>query len=681
MDAESNPTVRSRSNVARAALLVLAFGLGSAVVFAEAGDGPARPPAVAYLEYTTGGADSHQAMGRALPPASRSGIYGVDRLSRVGIVFSRENLVAELAAASSETGGLALLERIQHLSSATQVIRDSTSAALDAFRKAEETGNWDASREAIRGMGETLLGIFEDLEATIRARLLDSGLSGADADAEVQRQMERIVPLGVEYDYDALEQILSREIRAVNEDYLASSPRPFLVEVQAHLIDSTGQFHPVYVPGYNTVETGPPRLSKHEFGMDKAQADLYQGYEKLSAEIGESKNLGKALEASLRAQTQPLRAEIKDFLEALRAQADGFRDGLERLGAWRDSTRWEAWLSDIRIELQAAPEGQQIVEDLEGLRRDVDEAVEGLQELASLNEIQPLLNSSNPSLALSGLLTWLDSLPKSVEGLIRGPSEVHWSRIKAHLAEILTPGGSAIESSAAVLSANPGPLTDVRALQAKVDTILDLFHGAGSSLRAWLQGMTSSPTLNLVEALPTPPGQKRIDVAKGPIDTSVDFRTIKQETRENDYVRVSYRFFHGDDEIESAAWYNDFLLRDFGWSSRVVASLAFSRQVSGEDNDWKPGPAASWIAHFRRRPVDAATGLHGFRTHGWGAGLTTLTLDADPDEAVELGLAASLAVLDDRIILGYGENLQSDQSNEFWFFSLRVLDLASFPAQ
>lgn len=52
-----------------------------------------------------------------------------------------------------------------------------------------------------------------------------------------------------------------------------------------------------------------------------------------------------------------------------------------------------------------------------------------------------------------------------------------------------------------------------------------------------------------------------------------------------------------------------------------------------------------------------------------------LTLDTVDEESVELGIAASIAVFDDRIVFGYGQNLQAEENEGFFFFSVRLLKI------
>jgi hypothetical protein len=62
-------------------------------------------------------------------------------------------------------------------------------------------------------------------------------------------------------------------------------------------------------------------------------------------------------------------------------------------------------------------------------------------------------------------------------------------------------------------------------------------------------------------------------------------------------------------------------------------------------------------------------------TNSWllsGIGVTTVALDFSESQDVELGLAPTLSMLDNRILAGYGWNLQAEDNRGFWFFSIRL---------
>ena len=134
-------------------------------------------------------------------------------------------------------------------------------------------------------------------------------------------------------------------------------------------------------------------------------------------------------------------------------------------------------------------------------------------------------------------------------------------------------------------------------------------------------------------------------------------------------VRVSYAFYAGDTKLPDS-WHDDFRLRAFGLLSRSVAGLAFTRQVG--TRPWSPTASISWVASYRRWPKEPGKSSLGSSMRAFGLGFSTMSLNFQNGQRVQIGLGPTVALLDDRILVGYGNNLQADDDPWFWFFSLRL---------
>ena len=169
-----------------------------------------------------------------------------------------------------------------------------------------------------------------------------------------------------------------------------------------------------------------------------------------------------------------------------------------------------------------------------------------------------------------------------------------------------------------------------------------------------------------------PAGQRRLEL-DAEINTSFDLRTVRQSIRGDERVRVGFAFFRGD-SARVGGFHDEFLLGDYGWTSRVVAGLAFARQIRAGADTWKPTASMSWVARLRRWPEPGEQGLK--RRPGlldFGAGVSTMSLDLDPRQAAEIGVAPVVSWFDDRVQIGAGYDLQAVRDPWFWFFSLRLI--------
>ena len=102
-----------------------------------------------------------------------------------------------------------------------------------------------------------------------------------------------------------------------------------------------------------------------------------------------------------------------------------------------------------------------------------------------------------------------------------------------------------------------------------------------------------------------------------------------------------------------------------GWRTDRLFSLAF---IQRDDTDaWKFYPTVSDVfKHGNRSSVDAN------RLLSFGLGLSVTMLDQDNDDQQELGIAPTLTLLDDRLLIGVGLNLTTNKSYFFVGYRLPV---------
>jgi hypothetical protein len=181
-------------------------------------------------------------------------------------------------------------------------------------------------------------------------------------------------------------------------------------------------------------------------------------------------------------------------------------------------------------------------------------------------------------------------------------------------------------------------------------------------------------TANAVGSLPVPEGQKRIEVEQN-ASTSFNLQTIAGARSPGDNVRLAYAFYQGDQSVASTAWTDVFDLRVYGWQDKAIASLALIRRLS--EDKFKPTAAMSWLLTSKPWPRSADDTKRRLAILS-GIGLTTMALDFDSSETVEVGIAPTISFFNDALLLGYGWNLQTKKDRTYAFFSFRLLSRPGF---
>ncbi|RMF71629.1 MAG: hypothetical protein D6738_13490, partial [Acidobacteria bacterium] len=390
-------------------------------------------------------------------------------------------------------------------------------------------------------------------------------------------------------------------------------------------------------------------------------------YAALARDLDAARGAAGILRGQVEADARLLRARAEATLarlEPLRAELDA---ALAQVSGWADAARWRAYLSGrldeaIAADPRASAARERLLEALGGVREDIA----ALRALAALPERLASLD------ALSALRTILAALPQDAgQAGWRALRSATWRERIAAAREMLAALDALAPGIRDRVRDDPsGPVAALRELEDVARRAADALEQAGDELAALLVRVAGLERLAPVADLPEPAGQVSVPLAR-PADTEVRLRTVRGVVEEGQRLLVDYRAFVGDEPVAAARWTDEFALRAFGLSSRVVASLGFARQENVADATWEPAPVLSWLLHWRRWPEGEARGA-GPSRHPVGFGLTTLTLDFSDEESIETGLALAVSLLDDRIIAGWGVNLQVPRDDTFVFLSLRI---------
>jgi hypothetical protein len=154
------------------------------------------------------------------------------------------------------------------------------------------------------------------------------------------------------------------------------------------------------------------------------------------------------------------------------------------------------------------------------------------------------------------------------------------------------------------------------------------------------------------------------------INSYINLTKICGKRSKGDLLYVRTKLYRGNTELESQTAV--FMIDILGWHSDAYASLAFTQRV--ETGGWIPYPSYSWILGFERRTPNKL--LEGLGTIFNGIGISTVGLDFSDEKEFEIGLAPTLSLLNNRIFMGYGWNMQASSNPGFFYISVRLLDIS-----
>ena len=371
-------------------------------------------------------------------------------------------------------------------------------------------------------------------------------------------------------------------------------------------------------------------------------------------------------------------------LETLQQGFGKVRDSLEVLAKWADSERLEAWLTrDLKNQLQQTDAGKQFLATWQKVRKIPEEVKSDVELVRGYADFRFTFTGMGSEQTMSSILGVLRSLPLpsgSTNDLdvLRILYHQRWQQRFDDIAEFLNSLEALTEEAKGVIQSEGGPVSDFVAARDSIATLIEVLRSFGDEARQWLTQLVGTDRpMRAATQLAPPEGQKQRPVT-GNLDTAFNLTTVRQSREKGDEVRVHYQFYKGNQQLEGKGWTDRFVIRIFGWQDKVLASVVFTQQ-NGQ-SDFEPTAAVSWILSNNRWPSSNDTGLNGLQGIRWfsGFGISTMALDYEEEETVELGIAATISLVNDRLLFGYGANLQGQQDKGFWFFAFQLFSTPGF---
>jgi hypothetical protein len=682
----------------RYALAVLA-GAVSGAVPALAQTRPCLSPsdAVQYVERPEGG--PHAENGRTLRTPG-NGYFGIDINSRIDILVDaaclRQVLRPPAAGAVPSRDVIALRDRAARLTGLANQTVDAArklDRALDLYASARDSLGQVRANLAVDEFEEVMLTLNVGLRNAVRARL---GVPAASPDEVrlasdtglVLAELKRVTDpafASAPYNFVALRDALVAEV-ALLEQSMQDMPEPpaFEIDLRAQHVARDGRQTAVHLPGFDEEEEGPDRrFEKIVYAVSDEEAQLYKQYDSLAKSMGQARSFGAAALSLLQQQYNILRPQLNAYLVGVRAAADTAVDRLHALGAWQDPATRRAWWQPLANQLATSDAGRQVVTKWADVEREVWQVqresaslVDDARAVQSLVRTRTQLTGSDPLTAMNAALSSVSHMAPARRRLTKLTDEAEWERRARVVAEFLD---AAAQPGVRQMVENAGgPISDLKSLRVALRQLADTTRATSVTVRTWLLGAITAEVPRSLATIPRPAGLRRAQLTTD-VNTSINLRTLRGPRGEGDLVRVQYLFTQGDQPI-AGGWRDEFRMRAFGWRARAVAGLAFTKATS--ESIWSPTASLSWLAMRRGWPAASdrgLKGLHDVRTWGFGVSTMSLNFDTDGDEdgtdddqKIQIGLAATASILDDRILGGYGLNLQAPDEKGFWFFSIRL---------
>lgn len=630
--------------------------------------------ALKYVEHPEGG--SLQKSGRTIRGAPNFR-HGVDINSSIDIQLDPTKLQAAFAGSSAANltpQERALLARIKQLE---QALAMTESAAAFSRQIVERFSTADVAtvQSIVQQRGAVEHALLQFLRVWTMNELIETGTPPEVADRAAKLQLEPLLKGGI--NWSAVHDLLSRKLMDAQTQFAATAPDLGIqLEIQAHHITSEGVAHPVPLPGYNTVAPGPEsHYDKVRFEVPTEQRQLYDEFAKVQKTTSNAKSAGEAVLILLRQDFNTSPAKKK--LDALSAQYEDAKSKFDSLATWRDQAKLKKWTDDALEQIKTNLKTPQtsadarLILDWNGAQLQIAPLLDSVDAVRSLANLGKTTAGKSAPDALQSILEQLKALdfanPSS--SISKSLDYKFWQGVAESVTTLRqdVQDGTVSAVVKQALDGNTGPFAAFIALEDAIKQLATLIDSTALSLRELFK--THDLAVN-VATLPVPQGQTRRDIAKQ-LDTSIDLQTLLEPRNPNDLIFVGYRFYKGDKQLESPTWSDRFILRLFGWSDRVIASLGMTRRQS--ESTYKPTAAISWILSVACWPKTADDDLAG-RGIRWfsGFGLTTMALSFDPQQNVEVGLAGTLSLISDHILIGYGKNLQMSKQSGYFFFSIRV---------
>jgi len=650
----------------RRALLALALIALTGAAFAQTPP-PTLPGAVIYVEHPESGPSA--VTGRNIPSSGGVIVHGLDINSGVDIQIDPAKLAQALAAQGIGTYTPQQKQLVDRIVTLNQLMGEIDTAAREESHVVDlfHSGTAQEFRAARSASAGRISRMRETLRQAIAERLKFEGVAASDADRRARMDIG-VLGLGSN-DWPKLRDLVARELDATQRAYNATAPNSGIsLELQAHIVPRNGEPSAIPLPGHNTVKPGPvSRYEKVRFEVPAQQETLFKEMEELAKKTGEAKNVGDAFLTALRSDVaaSPFQAQldkVKDDAEQVKTLANAI-----------DSKSIDAFLKSIKDSAVANNAADnQLVADITALITEAKSAKATLTSLTNLSGFADSLKNTDPVSAMNQILgrfktattfpAELLSLDAPLKKLAEDVAKVKTSLNAANL----TP---AIKT---LLLADNSPFKPLLEDGGGIPQLIDDTKRLGEMIVTFFHAET---TATAVADLPVPEGQKRIPVETN-ASTSFNLQTIPVPRNPGDTVQLGYAFYSGEEQVASTTWTDLFNLRLYGLSDKVAASLALVRQSSQEK--FKPTAAMSWLLTFNQWPTTANEQPPSAIKILSGAGLTTMALDFDPNETVELGVAPTLSFINDKVMIGFGWNLQAAKKRSFAFFSIHLLSRSGF---
>ncbi|HET9465502.1 MAG TPA: hypothetical protein VFO71_08230 [Gemmatimonadales bacterium] len=638
---------------------------------------------ILYLEWPERGPSASQ--GRPLA-RSLGTEYGVDINSRIEIKVDTLCLLAFLdGRPGAPTGGRAspeLRARFQSLSAAVSAIPlaiqqlTSTYASYAPQRATPDEG----FRERLKASSNTIGRILSTLSTTIQARLEEAGVP--ESTATIAAKDEMIAALaGAEqrgYDWEAIRRLLHREIQLADSALreLHASDR-YAVELRAHLLTAEGQ-SPVPLAGHNDeAPCAATRIEPFELELSGQQAALYQEAEALEKQIGAVRSVGNVVVTAVLRDLDRVRPALESLSMRAEKATAPVAAAAGALLRWRNPEELRGWVQGLGNELTGDPNGAALRAALDSLGAVAHDVSVNLEALRSFAVLRKKIEGGNARDAMATILAGVAPVLRLSGGASASALSVLLPDTWMHgagLAErvLVLAEGLGPRLRERVRNDREGPVADLRTAGAALTQAADSLQDVSRDAVALVARVLGLPPALVAADLPEPAGLRRRAIGTD-LATDIRLTDICAARRENDEVRVEYRFFAGERQIASRT--DRFRLRLFGWRSRVSAGLAFAVRENTET--WRPGAAVSWIFTRAGWPKGNSRGLGDPSGLGRiGLGLTTVNLHFESAESIELGIGPSLSLLGDRVIVGGGWNLQAHGDHLYALLSVRLLDVA-----
>jgi hypothetical protein len=645
--------------IARVLLLLLC----AATAFAQT-----APDAVIYMERPEGGPMA--TTGRELPSSGGVKIYGIDVNSSVDVNVDSTELAAALAAAGVGTTTpeqKALLARITNLQ---QVINDIIAAVQEDKQVMElfHTGSVEDFKAHRRSVSGKVRQIRDRLVVLISDRLVSTGVAEQDARTRAQNTIG-LLGLNLQTDWPRLRQLVANEIAATSAAYNATEPQlGVALEIQAHLVPKTGDPFAIPLPGYNTVEPGPlSRYEKIKFEIPSEQRALFDQYQALALKTGEAKNAGAAFLLALRSDFAL--SPIKMQLDKIQADANSIKGVINAI----DTKTLQTWLTSAsKNAVQSNPADQQVLNDVTELVNDAKTGQSLFTELTNLGKLADTVKATaDPVSALELVLNQLSSTTAQIDQLSKVGSEWKTFIADAEKAKSSLTAAGVTAALKTALVAPDSPFAPLLGSQGDLAVIQEDVNRLAEMLTSFRESETAAIS---VSNLPVPQGQQRRPIESN-IGTAFNLQTVPGTRSPGDNVRLGYTFYRGDEKLSDPTWTDVFEVRVYGLQDKALASLAFIRRMSEEK--FKPTAAMSWLLSVNPWPKTADSPRKSLKLLS-GVGLSTMSLEFDEAETVELGVAPTISFLNDVLLIGYGWNLQADKDRTYAFFSFRLLSRPGF---